>query len=195
MPPPPSETSEALRLILLPVELRVAGRHDRRHRDADQEGVAARRRQRLERLAVEHAAGRRVRRLDERRLAGDGDRFLDRADFERDVERDELLRADDDALCSRSVLKPVSCRLQRVGARRHRREVVLPDVVGDRLARDVRRFVGERTATPGMTPLASRTAPRTPPVNCCAPTDAAPAITRSQHVTTRAKPVVIAILR
>ena len=45
------------------------------------------------------------------------------------------------------------------------------------------------TATPGMTPLASRTAPRTPPVNCCAPTDAAPAITRSQHVTTRAKPV------
>ena len=35
-------------------------------------------------------------------------------------------------------------------------------------------FVSE-TVTPGMTPLGSRTSPRTPPVNCCALTDAAAA--------------------
>ena len=53
---------------------------------------------------IEHAAGRRGRRVDQRRLAGDRDVLLDRADFEHHVERDELLRADDDALATRSVL-------------------------------------------------------------------------------------------
>ena len=88
-------------LILLPVELRIAGRHDRRHRDADEEGVAAGGRQRLEHFAVERAAGGGVGRLDERRRAGDRDRLLQGADLEHQVERQELLGPDADAPCSR----------------------------------------------------------------------------------------------
>ncbi len=88
-------------LILLPVELRIAGRHHGRNRDADEEGVAAGRRQRLERFTIEHAAGRRRRRVDQRRLAGDRDRLLERADLEHHVERDELLRARRRGPCSR----------------------------------------------------------------------------------------------
>ena len=44
----------------------------------------------FERLRVEHVGVRGIRGFDERRVGGDGDRLLDRADFERDVERDEL---------------------------------------------------------------------------------------------------------
>ena len=43
-------------LILLAVELRVAGRRHRRHRHADQERVAAGRGQRFEHLAIKRAA-------------------------------------------------------------------------------------------------------------------------------------------
>ena len=85
-------------LVLLPVELRVARRRERRHGDPDQKGVAAGRGQRVERRLVQHAAGGRRGRVDERRLAGDGDVLRNRANLEQGVERDELLRPDDQPL-------------------------------------------------------------------------------------------------
>ena len=93
-------------------------------------------------------AGRRGRRVDQRRLAGDGDVLRDRADFEHHVERDELLRADRDALRLERLVAG-DLRLQRVGAGRHRRKVVLADIVGDDFARDIRPFVGERDGDTG----------------------------------------------
>jgi hypothetical protein len=39
---------------------------------------------------------RRIRRLDDRRIAGDGDAFLQRSNLEQEVDRDELLRRDAD---------------------------------------------------------------------------------------------------
>ena len=42
--------------------------------------------------------GRRIRRLDQRRVGGDGDGLLQLAHFERDVQRQKLLRRDADAL-------------------------------------------------------------------------------------------------
>ncbi len=129
-------------LILLAVELRIAGGHHRRHGDADQEGVAAGRRQRLERFTIEGAAGRGVGRLDERRCAGHRDGFLQRADFEHEVEGQELLRADADAGALVG-LEAGERGLDRVGAGRDRREVVLAGVVGGRLARHIGRLVDE----------------------------------------------------
>ena len=79
-------------LVLLPVELRVAARRHGRHGDTNQEGVAAGRRQAFEGLRVERAAGRGRRRIDERRLPGDRDGLLQRADLEQDVDGHELLR-------------------------------------------------------------------------------------------------------
>ena len=130
-------------LILLAVELGVPHRHHRRHGDADQEGVASGRRQRLERLAIQRSARRRGRRVDERRLSGHRDRFLEPADLERDVDRDELLGADRQAL-GLVPLVPGDLSLQGVAAWRDRREVVLAHVIGDHLARVVRRLVGQR---------------------------------------------------
>lgn len=50
----------------------------------------------LPNAALAGAANRRVSRFDQRRISGDGDGFLQRADLEHDVEPDELLRADPD---------------------------------------------------------------------------------------------------
>ena len=110
-----------------------------------------------------HAAGRRVGRLDERRFAGDGDGLFERADLERDVEADEGLRADRNALA-----------LERL-VTLHRRF----DPVGDpgstagneysptplvTVSRDTPlASLTSVTVTPGMTPCASLTMPRRPP--------------------------------
>src|SRR4051794_8713590 len=51
------------------------------------------------------------------------------------------------------------------------------------------------TATPGITPFASRTAPRTPPVNCWAAAEPAAAADSRTHKTIHLKPVLIVILR
>ena len=82
---------------------------------------------------VDDRAGGRVRGVDQRRLAGDGDGFLQLADLERDVEGDELLRADANAAVLVG-LEPGERRLDGVGAGRDRGEVVFALVVGDRLA-------------------------------------------------------------
>ena len=88
-------------LVLLPVELRVAGGDDGRHRDGKEErrpaavgSVSSWPRSMI-------AACRGVGRIDQGRCAGDGDRLLKLTDIECDVQRDELLRADADVLDSR----------------------------------------------------------------------------------------------
>ena len=129
-------------LILLAVELRVAGGRHGRNGDADQEGIAARRRQGLEHFAVERAAGRRVRGFDERRRAGDRHRLLQGADLEREVERQELLGADPDARALVG-LEAGQRGLERVGAGLDRRKVVFPRFVGRCFADDGRRFVDQ----------------------------------------------------
>ena len=121
-------------LILLAIELRVAGRRHRRHRDADHEGVAAGRGQRLQDLAIQRAARRSVGRLDERSVGGDGDGLLQLAHFERDVEREKLLRRDAEALAFVG-LEAGQSGPDRVGRRRDRREIVFPGGVRGRLAR------------------------------------------------------------
>src|SRR5262249_16632912 len=114
-----------------------------RHRDADEKGVAAGRGQRLERLAVERRRMRRVGRVDQRRLPGDRDVFFEAAELERDVERDELLRADRQPF--RFIrLVAGELGLERVGGWRDGWEAVLTDVVGCDLTRDIGGFVGQR---------------------------------------------------
>ncbi len=130
-------------LVLLPVELGVTDGHHRRDGDPDQERIPPRRGQRFERLPVQHGPCRRGRRVDERRLAGHGDVFLDASDLECDVQRDELLRADVEPLRLERLVSG-DLRLQRVGTRRDRRKIELPHIVGDRFTRDVRRLVGQR---------------------------------------------------
>ena len=94
-------------LVLHAVPVRVAARLHRRLEVGHQEHAAAGRRNRLERLGVDDAAGGGVGGLDQRRFAGDRDGLFERADFERDVEADELLRADRTPLRSK-VRKPDS---------------------------------------------------------------------------------------
>ena len=108
-----------------------------------EERGAARRRQRLQRLGVEHRALRRVRRLDQRRCAGDGDALLDGADLQREVEREELLRADADAAAV-DRLVALKGRLDGVGAGIDVGEDVLAALVRDGRALDVRLLVGQR---------------------------------------------------
>ena len=135
--------ARGVRLVLLPVELRIADRHDGRDRDADHERVSAGRGKRFERFAVERRRVRRVGGVDERRLTGDRNRLFECANLQNDVERDELLRSDGQPL--RFVcLVSRQLSLQRVRAGWHRREVVLPHLVRDGVARDVRRFVRQR---------------------------------------------------
>ena len=130
-------------LILHPVPVRVAARLHRRLKVGHQEDAAAGRRDRLQRFGVEHVAGRRVHRVDERRLAGDRDRFLERADFERDVQPDDLLHADGHVL-------PLEClvalhrRFDGVGTGFDGGEGVLAHTVGDRVARHAVRAVHHR---------------------------------------------------
>ena len=69
----------------------------------------------FERLGIEHVGVRGVRGLDQRRIGGHGDRLLERADLERDVERDERLRRDADAAALEG-LEPRDARLDRVVA-------------------------------------------------------------------------------
>ena len=75
-------------LILHPVPVRVAACLDGRLQVRHEENAPAGRRNGLERFCVEDVAGRRVRRLDQWRLAGHRDRFLEGADLEHDVEAD-----------------------------------------------------------------------------------------------------------
>ena len=91
---------------------------------------------------------RRVRGVDERRLAGDRDVFLEPPELEHDVERDELLRPDREPL--RLVgLVAGQLRLERIGAGRNGGEAVLPHIVRRHLARDVGGLVGQRNGDPG----------------------------------------------
>ena len=84
-------------LVLLAVELRIARGDHGGHGDGEEERRSAAARQRRQLLGVDHRAGRRRRGVDERRRAGDGDRLLELAHFEGDVEGEELLRRDPDA--------------------------------------------------------------------------------------------------
>ena len=128
-------------LILLPVEPRLADGEHRRHFDANHVGVASRRGERLEHVAVEHAADRGVRRLDQRGIRGHRDALLDGADLEEQIDRDELLRRDPDPVPLEGLVA-LQRRANAVGRGRERREVVLADRVGHRLARNVRVLVG-----------------------------------------------------
>ena len=76
-------------------------------------------------------------------MTGDRHVLRDRSDFQRDVQRHELLRADGDALRFEGLVSR-DLGLDGVGAWRDRWKVVLPDFVGDDLTRDVGRLVGER---------------------------------------------------
>ena len=100
------------------------------------------------RLGVQHFGVRRVRRFDQRRVGRDGDRFLDGADFERDVEGDELLRADADAAALEG-LEALHRRLDGVARRIERRERVLARRVRDRVARDAVGLVDQRDRDAG----------------------------------------------
>ena len=74
--------------------------------------------------------------------------LLDGADFERDVERDELLRADADAAPLEG-LEPLHRGLDGVGRRIERRERILARLVRDRVARDAVGFVDQRDRDAG----------------------------------------------
>jgi hypothetical protein len=71
----------------LPLDLVAAAGH-RGHQE-DQRVVAARRRQRPQRVVVDHLLPPRALRVDNRRLADDGDRLLDGADAKLGVDRDD----------------------------------------------------------------------------------------------------------
>jgi len=130
-------------LILLPIELRVAGRNDRGDRSANHECVSAGSGKSLQRRGIEDGARGRVRRIDERRLAGDRDVLGNRPDFHREVEREELLRADaNPAAIDRLVT--LERRLDPVGTGIDVREDELAALVCDNRALDVRLLVGER---------------------------------------------------
>jgi hypothetical protein len=129
-------------LVLLAVELRIARRNHRRHGGADQERRAARARKRLHRRVVEHRALRGIRRFNQRRLAGDRHVLGDRTDVHRQIEGEELLRADADA-GSIDRLVALEGDLQPVSAGVDRREHVLAALVGHDRSADVRAFVGE----------------------------------------------------
>ena len=130
-------------LVLLAVELGVAGGDHRRHRRADQEGGASGGRQRLHVGLVEDRADRRVRSLDPGRLAGDVHRLLEAADLELHVQRQELLRADLHAALGHG-LEARHRDLDAVQARREVRQVVLASRVGHRRSRDVGLLVDRR---------------------------------------------------
>ena len=141
-----------VRLVLLAVELRVANRGDRRNRDRNQEGVAARGRQRLENLAVERVTDRGVGRLDERRVGRDGDFLFHRADFQHQVDGQELLGADRESAPLEGLVARERCA-DRVGGRRHGGERILADLVGDGVAGDGRALVGQGHGHAGDDPL------------------------------------------
>ena len=128
-------------LVLLAVELRVARGDHRRQRDGEEERRPAAARQRRQLLGADDAAARGVRRVDERRRAGDGDRLLQLADFERDVDRGELLRrnAKTPVLV---VLKPAARRAPWCLAARPRS--VLPLLVRDSVTGRAGAFVDQR---------------------------------------------------
>ena len=118
--------------------------------------------QSIERRLVEHLARRRVRPLEQRRGAGDRDFFLNGSDFERDVEREELLRADTESEALEGLVA-LPDRPQRVGAGDDGRERILATALLS-VVRETRvSSLVSISSTPGTTPAASRTAPRTPP--------------------------------
>jgi len=119
-------------LILLTVELGVTRGDDRGHRHRKQERGTAAARKRLELLRVDHRASGGIGRIDERRIAGDRDRFLQLADIELDVQRHELLGADADALVL-EFLEARQFRRDGVDTGVHRRKVILAAFVGDRI--------------------------------------------------------------
>ena len=104
--------------------------------------------------------------LDQRRLTGDRDVLGDRADLHRQVEREELLRADADAAAV-DRLVALERRLDGVVA-----GSTLAKTYSPRSLVTVERLMlvcslVSVTSTPGMTPPASLTDPRRPPWNPC----------------------------
>jgi len=134
-------------LILHPRELRYAGGDNVGRDGRDHERIAADVGERLERAPLDEVSDRRGRRVDHRRSTGDGDRLAYLADFERQIERQELLRADDDASALER-LEAGQRRPQRVHARRDVGECVLAHRVGDRRPLDRGLFVHERDICP-----------------------------------------------
>src|SRR5215831_16399263 len=67
-------------------------------------------------------------RFNQRRISGDFYLFVDRTDLQRDIERRELLRADTEAGLFEG-LESRQSRADFIGARRHKREGILPDFV------------------------------------------------------------------
>jgi hypothetical protein len=129
-------------LILHAVPVRVAAGLHRRFEVGEQEEAPSRGRNGLQGLRVDHAAGRGVRRVDERRLAGDRDRLFDRADFEIDVDGDELLRADHNPFAlERSVAAQHG--QQTVHARIDGGKCVLAGAVRHGIPRDIRLIVNQ----------------------------------------------------
>jgi hypothetical protein len=115
---------------------------------AREKGHPADARQRLECFPIEDVAGRGVRGLDQWSLGGDSNRFFDGADFEHDVERQELLRRDPRVLLLER-LESGDRRPDRVHARHQARERVLADVVARRVARDAVILIDQRDRCAG----------------------------------------------
>ena len=106
-------------------------------------------------VAIEHRAMRRVGGFDERRLARDGDRLLDRADLEAQVEDEEALGADANG-GALDRLEAGQRDLDAVRAGLDRRERVLALPIGEGRAGEVGVLVGDRDrrarhATAGIT--------------------------------------------
>ena len=127
-------------LILLAVELRVANRRHRRDGDRNEEGVAARGRQRLEDLAVERVTDRGVGRLDEWRVGRYRDLLFNRADFQDQVDGQSGLGADRDPALLVGLV-PRERRADRVGSRSDGGKRVLADLVGDGVTGNSRALV------------------------------------------------------
>ena len=140
--PAPRSTPEGEKrgvgLVLLPDELRVAGMGHPGGDGREEERVAPRRGQGLDRLLVEGAPDRGVRGLEGHPPAFDRDLLRESAHLEREVHGDELLGADADPLVLDRLEALLRCR-DRVGSGLDLDERVLAGVVrGDGSALAVR---------------------------------------------------------
>jgi hypothetical protein len=104
------------RLILHAVVVGVAAGDDGGRERGENEHAAPFGWKLLEVRRVERASLRCVRRIDERRLASYGNVLFDRPHIKRDIERDELLRPDDD-VCVLVRFESLNLNTQRVTCR------------------------------------------------------------------------------
>ncbi len=114
-----------------PVDVRAGNAaHHARHRACQVDEIPAVERQHLDLLLCHRRAEFRRRCLHQRRRAGHGHRFFNRADFEPHIDPDVLIDAEVDVL-NGNRLEPRQLRGDRVFASRQRRGGVLARGIGD----------------------------------------------------------------